>query len=403
MRNIPTLREGLPPKHGAIAMRNRPRHLFKWLVLGATILVSSKALLLAGSILLTHIAHNQLLTSLRLNEQAVRSGVASPFKRYAPIDLICEGPNRYIPYQLIGGLYVKGPNNETIQINGQGYRTNTLIEDRASFEQALASGELAFLPSFPGVTIAGIGDSILFGQGVANGNNYAALLERGLNSDGALLKSVRFINSGVPGYNTRVAAEVLKSKLLRLKPDIVLYGFCGNDADLPHFANVPEGFVDTISTFIRPGSRLAKCNSPDKALTQQQLPPWYTEMAGWDSVREGLELIAHICVQRGLPLEIVLDVTYIPSGADPSRPETYLGDANRRVLEFVSTRHHGIIDPFPRIIRYMREQGFTESHELWVNLDKGDQHPSVRKHELIAAAIIETLKTRKYFQPFLGN
>jgi lysophospholipase L1-like esterase len=84
------------------------------------------------------------------------------------------------------------------------------------------------------VRIVGVGDSGMFGWGVHQGENYMDVLESNLNAraDGKVYETLNF---GVPGYNTQLEVETLKSKGLVYKPDIVVVGWCDNDFGLPFF------------------------------------------------------------------------------------------------------------------------------------------------------------------------
>lgn len=84
------------------------------------------------------------------------------------------------------------------------------------------------------VRIVGLGDSGMFGWGVHQGENYMDVLETNLNArgDGKVYETLNF---GVPGYNTQLEVETLKSKGLAYKPDVVIVGWCDNDFGLPFF------------------------------------------------------------------------------------------------------------------------------------------------------------------------
>jgi hypothetical protein len=65
------------------------------------------------------------------------------------------------------------------------------------------------------VRIVGIGDSVLFGSGVAHGDTFLAVLENLL---AAALpgRRVSTVNTGVPGYNTTMEVATLEQKCLDL-------------------------------------------------------------------------------------------------------------------------------------------------------------------------------------------
>lgn len=84
------------------------------------------------------------------------------------------------------------------------------------------------------VRILGLGDSGMFGWDVEQGRNYLDVLEQTLatRNDGVRYEA---LNTGTPGYNTRLEVELLKARGLAFRPDIVIVGWCENDFFLPHF------------------------------------------------------------------------------------------------------------------------------------------------------------------------
>ncbi len=283
-----------------------------------------------------------------------------------------------IPYELIPGIDVCSKYAEVIQLNKDGFRTNTLVRDYHQF--APRHYETGRLPN--GITIALIGDSIAFGEGVSNGQNYASLFEGKLRKGRSM--GTRVINSGVPGYNTAVEVEVLKYKLLKYSPDVILVGFCGNDADLPHYTN-----FDALELLKkrRPGG----------------VPEWYYHMRGWASVEAAFGRLRDIARSAGVPVEILLDCTFVPPSL-PDDPDEYLGDANKRVIAYSKENGFGTIDPFPGLIRDLKQTG-REPEEYWVNRHSSppDAHPNPRKHQLIAAAIYAAFERKGYIAPVPGE
>jgi len=86
-----------------------------------------------------------------------------------------------------------------------------------------------FAPAKPdGVfRIAFIGDSVAYGFGIPRGDSIPKQLEGLLNAqhDGGF----EVMNFGVPGYNIKAIAETLDAKVLKYKPDLVIYAYCLND------------------------------------------------------------------------------------------------------------------------------------------------------------------------------
>jgi lysophospholipase L1-like esterase len=75
-----------------------------------------------------------------------------------------------------------------------------------------------------------LGDSITYGVSVPWEYTYAKRLERLLNTRHQSLH-FEVINAGVPGWNIVFEKEFLKTRGLAYKPDMVMIGFCLNDAE----------------------------------------------------------------------------------------------------------------------------------------------------------------------------
>ena len=90
------------------------------------------------------------------------------------------------------------------------------------------------VPSANTVRILGIGDSVMFGWGVAPERNYLSILERRLEADFPQ-HNWEVLNAAVPGYNTVMEVELLTQVAPDFQPDLVLLGFIPNDLVLPAF------------------------------------------------------------------------------------------------------------------------------------------------------------------------
>jgi lysophospholipase L1-like esterase len=108
-----------------------------------------------------------------------------------------------------------GSNRGPVRINDQGMRDVARTRDKPA-----------------GVfRIASLGDSIAFGYGVRADETYSRWLEVLLNRYYAS-SQMRYevLNFGVTGYNVEQAAEVARVRAMAYAPDLLLYGYCLNDA-----------------------------------------------------------------------------------------------------------------------------------------------------------------------------
>jgi hypothetical protein len=84
------------------------------------------------------------------------------------------------------------------------------------------------------VRILGVGDSGMFGWNVEQDEDYLSVLEKTLaaRQDGILYE---VLNLAVPGYNTQLEVETVRTKGLAYRPDVVIIAWCDNDYSLPFF------------------------------------------------------------------------------------------------------------------------------------------------------------------------
>lgn len=100
--------------------------------------------------------------------------------------------------------------NKKLTSNGLGYRT-------PNFSQKKDNNTLRIL---------GIGDSVMMGQGVSDDEVYLRVLENKLKE--CTDKPLEVINLGIAGQSAEQEFYLLR-EMIKLKPDIVIFGYVGND------------------------------------------------------------------------------------------------------------------------------------------------------------------------------
>lgn len=149
------------------------------------------------------------------------------------IDIVKVNSNIRLPYELrpnVTGIFEGKP----LITNSIGIR-----DDR----------EIIGLKNDSSFRIIGLGDSVMFGQGVEFENSYGEVLEDNLNQslDGV---NVEFINLAVPGYNTTMEVESFFQKGVAFNPDLVIIGFVGNDLGMPYFIGKKESALFSKKSFL---------------------------------------------------------------------------------------------------------------------------------------------------------
>lgn len=233
--------------------------------------------------------------------------------------------------------------------------------------------------------ILGLGDSVMFGWGVADGEDYLSLVEERLAEEHPG-EGWQVINMAVPGYNAVMEVEALHAKGLAYGPDLVVVGFCGNDLRLPNFLQEPENGLaldrSYLFDFVRSRVSGADLEDPDAALTPLALrspdraavPLRYAHMVGLSAYERSMQRLRE--TQRREGFEVV--VLFYPG------PTKQVGATVRR-LGF------RMFSLATRVREFLREQGGREAGYALLRLSPHDPHPSPVGHRLIADGLIAYL------------
>lgn len=214
--------------------------------------------------------------------------------------------------------------------------------------------------------IAGIGDSVMMGWGVADGEEYLSLLGKEL--------GVETVNFAVSGYNTAQEYYTLRDKTLAYDPDLIVLGYTGNDFE-------PAGFD-------RPRlapTRLCALNLVRRLFQPKALPSWRpwsgdaaTPPAGFE---DALSRISGLAAERRIPIVMILD----------SRKESQF---MRHAAVAALARSHGIKTlNMLAILRGGRvRRGDAHDRELVI---AGDGHPNEKWHRGAALELARLLRRER--------
>jgi hypothetical protein len=250
--------------------------------------------------------------------------------------------------------------------------------------------------------IAGIGDSLMFGWGVEQEVGYLAILEMRLNRERPG-PSWEVLNTAVPGYNAVMEVETLKTKVLKYRPELVVYGFCPNDASLPNFIRSARDPLSLRESFLwgfvrgrlSPGLEsddalvAAPRRGDDRAFEDdpERVPPRYRAITGWEAYGRALEELRDLGGTHGFRT-IVL--AFVP-GTDDARKE--------RGLRVASELGFPIVDVGKAQAAYMRSHGIAEYAGSALTVSAADSHPSPLSHELAAEALLEAMAEQGLVAP----
>ncbi len=134
--------------------------------------------------------------------------------------------------------------------------------------------------------IAAVGDSVVFGLLVRERESFTEVLERMLNSYADGDSRFEVYNMGVKGYDIPQEVEVVRSDVFQYQPDLVLIGYCANDAYI--FPARDLGLrLENRRRWLR-----------GMGLLRQVAQKAYYTFAG-DMIAEGYGAMARLCGEQG--------------------------------------------------------------------------------------------------------
>ena len=258
------------------------------------------------------------------------------------------------------------------------------------------------IPKPPGVfRVAVLGDSIVFGWGVGDEENFPKLLERYLNA--AAQPGARFevLNFGVPGYNTAMEATQYERKGRKYGADVVLIQSVENDRDLPNFLARKRDPWSLRRSFLLDrlrGIPLTRelFDAPETndmegrahfAFPSDQYPEEFRALWGDEAVERAMGRIAQSAREDGAAFAQVVAPTDLKPGHFQTR--TAQPDELAEFLDLGKKCGCRQIDSTADIVDAVNEFGL-KPEQLWVW--PWDKHPNEVGHRIIAWSLLRRLK-----------
>ncbi len=236
--------------------------------------------------------------------------------------------------------------------------------------------------------IVGVGDSYMFGQGVADEETYLARLP-GLMSGALSAQGIETVNLAVPGFNTVMEVETLRNRGSALEPDLVLIEIVGNDLDLPNFLwNVVDPWTARRSfllDFVR-GRLESRGMARTEAAGLQEAPRDEAEGGGRFS-RDDDRVPSRYASMVGLGAfdQAVADLAAWGRAADvPVLAVTHGVWFEREMLAALSTNGIPVLVLRSALRQRARALGAPDYGRSPLALSPHDLHPSALGHEAIA-------------------
>ncbi len=286
-------------------------------------------------------------------------------------DMIQLSPDRKIIYELIPDMSVHFL--RTVTTNSAGFRSPEIPVEKPPRT----------------LRILGLGDSIMFGFGVNDGETFMDALAERLSQ-----KHPEFrwesINTAVPGYNGVMEVETLEHKGLAYQPDIVVMNFVGGDFDLPNFIRTRSRPLDLgqslLGDFVRDLIH-GRQNDADFALADApradigfegdpaRVPPEYRDMVGWDAYVAAMTRLRDLSDEHGFRVLVM------------GHPGVY-----SQVRELGRSLGFPVVDTQKFVHRLMRTMGITDERDRRLIIGVHDSHPTALVHGVIADAILDGLE-----------
>lgn len=242
--------------------------------------------------------------------------------------------------------------------------------------------------------ILGIGDSTLFGLGVAEADSYLRQLEELCNESGGT--NVEVLNFGVPGYNTEQELELLRTRGLAYDPDLVILGYDHNDPR-PILGKVRGRMPDDYgrnaihSELIRYARR--KLYLAPHIGFRPHADGYLAGGSDWDRHIEALAGIAKLLEARGIPVMVVVYDGWIER--EEKSESRHWRMLHGPLEEVWRTHGYYVLDCYDLFQEYMRANDLRNTEPLWVSVEGKDAHPNPEGHRLIAEAIFKVIKTSR--------
>lgn len=246
--------------------------------------------------------------------------------------------------------------------------------------------------------IAGLGDSFMFGWGVADGETYVELLERRLNAAAGPGRRFEVLNFAVPGYNTALEVATFEHRALRFEPDLVLVHFIGNDLALPHFLRPPRGVSPGrwyLADLVRALSRRDEPEPSEDLLQRYFSAPdeLHDELRDFDYMhgeigfRSAMQRLGALTRERDIPVLFMF----------------LAGDNPRFEMPREVARAQGfhVLDVLPHFHDYMVRNGLELTKEVWRETFyiPDDGHPTPLAHRVYADALFDELAAMGVVRP----
>ena len=218
--------------------------------------------------------------------------------------------------------------------------------------------------------VVGIGDSTMFGWGVAEQSCYMRRVERLL---ARRFPDVETVNLGVPGYNTVQEVALLERNLDLLAPRYVVVGFNDNDISVP------------LPQLGRP-PLLERCSYLYR-LVRLRLRGTFPARTWEQRIHAAFRHLGGLARKHGFRVIVFINADNVDARTDPALlPQPALRGL---CLGLGFT----VVDFHATLVRAVRAGRISTSYELWLSRSgRIDPHPNELGHDLIATDVARAIE-----------
>ena len=220
-----------------------------------------------------------------------------------------------------------------------------------------------------------LGDSIVFGWGVAQDKTMSVALERDLKDGG--FGPVEVINTGVGNYNTAMEVAYFLKSGAALRPDVVVLNYFINDAEpTPTYAPVPWYARRFYAYAVAGGAwDIFKRTLLGGPAWQDYYAALYRDgQPGWNAAQDNIRRLAAYCRDHGIRLVM----TNIPE-LHELKPYPF-ADVSGKLAAVAQAEGIAYLDLLPAV----QDEAPAS---LWVTVP--DPHPNAKAHALMARKLAD--------------
>ncbi len=246
-----------------------------------------------------------------------------------------------------------------------------------------------------------LGDSTPFGWNVNFEDTYPDLVRKGL--EARLGRPVELINTAVPGYNAWQYERLFETRIVPLKPDLVILHYDHNDLE-PTSSFQPSDFLapgygdnmlhSALLKFTIRSIRIARNDAQKRRLLgdYERVAEYIVSGRLYDDHLAALGRLAAKARDHSIPVVAVIYNAYVRRDPD-YRDHSIYRRLHESKAEFLEASGYHVIDLYPHYQQALEEHGWMDLRDWWNSaIDPLDAHPNPDGHRFIADRVLDGIR-----------